>query len=367
MRAYKALYQCVLGLLFCCACFVSGTVLAQQSASFEIASEASSPWLITAKGKASFTRQPHGILIAVEALDLQLQGDDATPVMITSLKFSGQELNLQTQQRSEHGASERISVRQKVGPGQILHVEPKQAVFMPYPGWHQSNPRYYLSIEMATPHGVAFVDVPTTLSQYSFPSDVYADKDKLQHWKNDESGSVLGKLVFFAPILLIASFLLRLRQRFYGLLLTFAAVIVWTIGVFPCLRWVYAQSWSPISAHIVDVDESSHQPNGDRYHYSYQAHVKFEYEVDGSKKFGYQSDLALPQLHTSIFEAIDANQEWLNALQSGQSVQAWVNPLNHDDVVLARRVPWFAVLFALLGNLFIAWRWRRLREAGKQG
>ena len=66
-------------------------------------------------------------------------------------------------------AHQSASLCQKVGPGQILHVEPKQAVFMPYPGWHQSNPRYYLSIEMATPHGVAFVDVPTTLSQYSFP------------------------------------------------------------------------------------------------------------------------------------------------------------------------------------------------------
>ncbi|TXI96553.1 MAG: hypothetical protein E6Q34_00995 [Burkholderiaceae bacterium] len=208
MRAYKALYQFVVGLLCCCACLISSTVLAQQRASFEIASETPSPWLITAKGKASFTRQPHGILIAVEAIDLQLQGDDATPVMITSLKFSGQELNLQTQQRSEHGASERIPVRQKIGPGQALHLEPKQAVFMPYPGWHQSNPRYYLSIEMATPQGVAFVDVPTTLSEYSFPSDFNANKDKLKQWKNDEAGSVLGKLVFFAPILLIASFLL---------------------------------------------------------------------------------------------------------------------------------------------------------------
>ena len=74
MQAYKAFYQCVLGLLCCCACLISNTVLAQQSASFEIASEASSPWLITAKGKASFTRQPHGILIAVEALDLQIAG-----------------------------------------------------------------------------------------------------------------------------------------------------------------------------------------------------------------------------------------------------------------------------------------------------
>ena len=85
---------------------------------------------------------------------------------------------------------------------------------MPYPGWHQSNPRHYLSIEMATPQGVSVLMYARPYRSTAFRFQ--CRYDKLQHWKNkglDRCWASWCSCTDFID----RNYCYGLRQRFYGL------------------------------------------------------------------------------------------------------------------------------------------------------